>query len=291
MLQVLPLHEVTKSTLFLESAITDVLCVVLTFGLVGGMASGAMSGGRVAGAILAAFVIASMLGVAGAIVFLRLLDRVKRMPSPRFTMLAYVFVVYGVAESLGFSGAIAALALGFTLANYEALGLPRLIRLAPVGVAASKNAYEFLADIIFLLKTFFFVYLGISIRFGDWRTFGYAAGLVVAVFLARLVVVRLVVSRRATRADAAVMAIMVPKGLAAAVLATVPGQFGLAQGPLMEQFVYMAVFLSVVVTSLLVPVLHMGPIGRLYGAVLAPFPTGLPPGTSHAEPATSAADR
>ena len=74
------------------------------------------------------------------------------------------------------------------------------------------------------------------------------------------------------------MAVMGPKGLAAAVLAGAPSQLGLAQGEAMQQFTYMTVLASVALTSLLVPQLQVGPVGRLLGRVFRSFGAAREPG-------------
>lgn len=49
------------------------------------------------------------------------------------------------------------------------------------------------------------------------------------------------------------VAIMAPKGLAAAVLAGVPLQYGIEAGQLMQDFTFMVVFVSICLTAFLLP--------------------------------------
>ncbi|MBP1606704.1 MAG: hypothetical protein H6Q08_2078, partial [Acidobacteria bacterium] len=74
------------------------------------------------------------------------------------------------------------------------------------------------------------MYLGISVRFTDWRLGALAVAAVIAVYAARTAIVRLTMPASMSRWDASVMAVMGPKGLAAAVLAGVPIQMGIVQG-------------------------------------------------------------
>ena len=123
---------------------------------------------------------------------------------------------------------------------------------------------DFLSDLIFILKTFFFVYLGISVRFADWRLAALALATVLLAYAGRAAVVRLVVPRSTRRFDASVMAVMGPKGLAAAVLAGVPLQRGVEHGEVMQQFTYLVVLASIAVTSLAVPMIDRGPVGAAF---------------------------
>jgi hypothetical protein len=56
---------------------------------------------------------------------------------------------------------------------------------------------------------------------------------------------------------------MVPKGLAAAVLASVPLRMGLPGGETVQDFAYMVVLFSILTTALLVPVLRHPPVASL----------------------------
>ena len=140
-------------------------------------------------------------------------------------VIACVLVTYGLAEVVGASGAIAALTLGFVLGNRGSLGLSRLAAFGDAGERAPRYVLWFLSDIIFLLKTFFFVYLGISVRFADWRLGAVAVLAVIAVYLTRAADRTGVDAGSTSRPDARVMAVLGPKGLAAAVLAGVPLQW------------------------------------------------------------------
>ncbi len=160
---------------------------------------------------------------------------------------------------LGFSGAIAALALGFTLTNRSGLGITTLRWFAHVAeVKTPRYVQAFLTDAIFMLKTFFFVYLGLSIHFGSVPFVLWAALAMGVVYAARAVIVRYTAPSGTPVADANVMAVMVPKGLAAAVLASVPLHRGFPEGAAMQQFTYMAVLISIVLTSVLVPIVQRG---------------------------------
>ncbi|HWO88063.1 MAG TPA: cation:proton antiporter, partial [Gemmatimonadales bacterium] len=166
MVRGLKIGERTSTILILESAITDVLCIVMTVGLMTAALTGELSPFRMLGTILSAMLFAALLGALGATAWLRALDVVRRLPNTLFATVAFVFLVYGVTELLGFSGAIAALAFGVALTNHERIGVDRLARLKLDKLATlSPLERDFFAEVGFLLKTFFFVYLGLSMRF------------------------------------------------------------------------------------------------------------------------------
>ena len=81
---------------------------------------------------------------------------------------------------------------------------------------------SFFAEAVFLLKTFFFVYIGLSVQLGDRPLLLQSLGLVLCLLLLRIPVVRLSLPHQLPRKDAVDASLMVAKGLAAAALASLP---------------------------------------------------------------------
>ncbi len=95
--------------------------------------------------------------------------------------------------------------------------------------------------------------------------------LVLLMVATRAVVVRLVVKKDTSIHDASVMSIMVPKGLAAAALATLPLQLGVQQGEMILGIVYSVILFSVLGTSLLVFGVHRTKLRRSYAHFFRDF--------------------
>jgi len=262
----------SATILFLESAVGDVFSIVITLALLDGLRAGNMRWWPVAGTLLASFLIASVLGALGAIFWSNLLSRVRTLQNGMFTTAAFVFLIFGATEMLGYSGAIAALVFGIGLGNVAWHGMllsRRFPSLAPVGL--NEREKTFFAEIVFLLKTFFFVYIGLSIELTNlhWIAFG---GLVtLLIFVARVPVVRFGVDKSIARQDACRMAAMAPKGLAAAVLASLPMEQHLPGGDLIQNSTYSVVLWSIVLTSLLVFLQERTFVGGLYRRIFAGY--------------------
>jgi len=166
---------------------------------------------------------------------------------------ACVFVVFGLVELLGFNGPIAALAFGITLGNLKPMPFPffkKGLRLESGGLTDVEKA--FFGEIAFLLKTFFFIYLGISLEMISTELMILAAVFTGVIFLLRILSVRLTVGRTERAKDASFIAVMAPRGLTAIVLAAIVLQQGVIGGELIKNLTYGVVVLSVVLTSLLV---------------------------------------
>lgn len=257
------------TVLVMESALTDVLCIVAVFALLQVAAEGQLHAGQVVGSVLAALVFAALIGVVGGIGWLFVLGHVRGFPNTISSTLAYVFIVYGTTEYLGFSGAIAALALGVALSNHQHLGLERVasagLRIEPL----NQQDLDFAREAVFLLKTYFFVYLGISIGVGAADVALVGAAIVALLFAVRLLLTRWVFrAPEYTLRDTAIASMMGPKGLAAAVLATLPLPEGIDGGETIRDLAYMVVLQSIALTALLVILLPWPPVQRLYGWLL-----------------------
>jgi len=221
----LRIREGTRSLLSVESSINDVLSIVITVALIEAYNLGEFDIASVSGDLIAAFLVAIIFGVVGAFVWSILLNRIHAIKNAMFTTPAFVFVIFGIAETLGFSGAIAALAFGVTIGNIESIRFSIFKpspTSEPVGLTDVEKA--FFSEVAFLLKTFFFVYLGISLELisGDLIMLGLL--LTVLAFILRIPAVKLSVKRSVPIKDISIISVMVPKGLAAVVLASIPLQ-------------------------------------------------------------------
>jgi potassium/hydrogen antiporter len=274
MIRVLAPGEHASTILVLESALTDVLCIVFTFGLLDAYRMGELQTGRLLGQVLASFLMATLIGVLGAAGWAIFLKRVRSFPNTIFTTFAYLFVIYGVAEYLGFSGPITALSFGVAMTN-----LPSNVGVKFKGLSAlafekvSEVERTVFSEAVFLLKTFFFIFLGSSLRFGDRRLLLLGALVTIVLFTARALAVRYWMPRSLSRRDAALMASMGAKGLAAAVLATIPMEHGLPGGQAVQDVANAVVLWSIVACSGLTALVESR-FHEVYTSFFSAFPAG-----------------
>lgn len=257
------------TVLVLESALTDVLSIVGVFALLQIHTEGDVVPGRLVGTVLASLIFAAVIGLLGGIGWLMVLGKVRNFPNTISSTLAYVFIVYGLTEMLGYSGAIAALALGVSLTNFQKFHLYRIPYIDKSIVPLNEIDLAFYSEAVFLLKTYFFVYLGISIHFSDFALAVAAISMVSVVYIMRLGLARVVFSNDGySLRDTAIASMMAPKGLASAVLATLPLQYGVAGGEMIRNTTYMVVLVSITLTALLVMIYPNRYAQRLYGLIL-----------------------
>jgi cell volume regulation protein A len=265
----LRLSEKPATVLVLESALTDVLSIVGVFALLQIHTQGGVEPGRLAGSVLASLIFAAVIGVIGGIGWLLVLGKVRDFPNTISSTLAYVFIVYGVTQILGFSGAIAALALGVSLTNFQKFHLYRIPNVDRNIVPLNETDLAFCSEAVFLLRTYFFVYLGISIHFSDALLAVTGISMVLMVYAMRLGLTRFVFRDPGySLRDTAFASMMAPKGLAAAVLASLPLEYGVAGGEVIRDTTYMVVLVSITFTALLVILYPNRFVQRLYARTL-----------------------
>jgi NhaP-type Na+/H+ or K+/H+ antiporter len=113
------------------------------------------------------------------------------------------------------------------------------------------------------MKTFLFVYIGVSMRLSGPATLLAGALVAALLFLVRLPAVHLSLAPSCTtRFDAAMCGAMGAKGLAAAVVASIPVQMGLPRGQELQLLVFAGVLATIVATAGLVLVLERGWLPR-----------------------------
>lgn len=246
------MSEKTRTILVLESAFSDVFTLAVPLTLLSAYKIGRVDVAFVTGQMIAAFILAAMLGVVGAFGWGILLNRMRTLQNTVFTTPAFVFILYGIVELLNYSGPIAALAFGITLGNMDVLGPPIMRNaLSPKPISLTENERAFFSEAVFLLRTFFFVYIGISVHLEDWWMMALGAIITGALFLARIPIVRLSVPSTTATKDASFMATMIPKGLGAAVLASLPAQQGVEGGEMIQSIVFSIILCSTFFTTIL----------------------------------------
>lgn len=249
----------TRVTLTLESAISGVLCIVVSLAFIEGYKLGNVSVGSMLGRVLASVLMALVIGTVGGIVWSSFMDRIRKLQNSMFLTPAFVFVIYGIAESLGYSGAIATLSFGLVLGNPEYFEMSFLKKLKLRDMTPlEENEKSFFKEFVFILKTYFFVYIGICIPFSNPMALAYGAVIAASLFVVRFILIA-VVGRKNTPEDRLTVSMMIPKGLVSAVLASMPEQANTAAGytiipgaEIIKHITYSVIFCSIIICSLLV---------------------------------------
>jgi cell volume regulation protein A len=219
------IKEKTKAMLIMESVMTDVLVIVATLSLLSIIQLGEFNLLLVARELIVKFLVGGAIGFAAGIAWLYVLDRLQNQPLSYMITVAALFIIAAVVEMspLSSSGAVAALAFGLAMGNRRFVK-KRLTSLS-LSILSEDHIHQFHSEITFFVRTFFFVYLGLSFRFDSFTATHLVVGLLVislAVLVRRISTsVAVAIGELGVQEEKAVFALM-PRGLAAAVLATLP---------------------------------------------------------------------
>lgn len=250
----LKIAQGTKTALIIESTFSDVVCIIMTLGFMQMLKYNEMRITMMIGGLISSFLLAALIGAVAAVFWSNLLSKVRRLDNNIFLTPAFVFVIYSLSEMLGYSGPISALAFGVMLGNIEVLHQIPVFDNFPVlkPIQLSYIEKSFFGEAVFLLKTFFFVYIGLSIQMTHFSVV--LAGFIFALVLyfIRVPVVKLATEKKVTQFDAIISSIMVPKGLVSAVLVAVVVQAGISNAAIMEELTYSVILFTIVFTTILV---------------------------------------
>ncbi|MNJ85334.1 K(+)/H(+) antiporter NhaP2 [compost metagenome] len=237
----------TSTTLIIESAETDVFTLAIPLAILGLMVSGDFSVKTLISQFITSLVLAIVFGILGALFWAFILNKLPTLKATKFSTPAFLFLLYGLSEYLNYSGPLTALTFGIVIGNLSYFEPKILRKIIPnQRIILPEEERTFFSEIVFLLRTFFFVFIGISIRINriDWLLWG--ALITFIVYLVRIIVVKLVISSETPVLDRAVMSFMIPKGLGAAVIATLPIQQGHMDGAIIQSICFAVILSSTV---------------------------------------------
>ncbi|MBS7616894.1 cation:proton antiporter [Candidatus Bathyarchaeota archaeon] len=217
--------EKCATILSLESAITDILCIVFSLVIIEVILKGAVEPVTVGQSIASRFSTGIVLGLIFGLLWLSVLKRIAKAPYAYMLTLAVVLLAYAISEFLGGSGSLCSLLFGIVLGNEKEIY--KILRMdKATGTVIDAGLKRFESEIAFLLRTFFFVYIGLIISIGEIKTVLIGVILSLILLLTRFGAVKIATARCTELVkERPIMSFLLTRGLAAAVLATLPMQY------------------------------------------------------------------
>lgn len=240
------INENTEVVLSLESVIDDILCVVGSLVVIGIIMTGYADILIISRDIAGQFSIGAVIGVVFGVIWLSILRRVAKEPYAYMLTLAVVLFGYTVSEYLGGSGALSSFLFGLVLGNEKDI-FKILKRESSRSLIVDAGLRRLQEEIAFLIRSFFFVYLGlIAVSIDSYSLFW---GIIISFLLLiiRFGVVKLATIRSPYFKEHSLMTMMLTRGLVAAILATLPMQYGLLYADL-----YLNITLVVVISTAII---------------------------------------
>lgn len=238
-------QSTTSTTLIIESTETDVFTLAIPISILGFMTTGEISTNTLLSHFVSSVVIAIIIGVGGGFLWSFILNKFPNFKSTKFSTPAFLFILYGITEYLNFSGPLTALSFGISIGNLKYLEPKMLEKFIPNHrILLSKREKDFFGEIVFLLRTFFFVFIGLSLKIDKPNWLFWGAVITLVLFLARIIAVKMVIAKSTPVIDKAAISIMIPKGLGAAVIATLPIQQGVPNGEIIQSVCFAVILFS-----------------------------------------------
>ncbi len=248
------------SILTLESALTDVIAIVLAITMIELKVLKVIEIKSVLSQIASLFSIAGLVAILGGFLWIFIEKEVLERDKNYIMTVAYVVIVYIIAEYLGGNGAIASLIFGIVLTNSKTLISIAQRIMTPwkkaqtssdkktLGDVVSKREKMFYDEISFFLKTFFFVYIGLLLNIRNLKVVYMGTGIAISVMLLRTLTSLL--TRKFEKPERLLINALFARGIApAAIILTAVGR-GVLKDQLIIDIVYFVITATIILSSL-----------------------------------------
>jgi len=245
LVQKIRISDDAKSMLSFESALTDIFAVIIAFVLFEAALSGELSLDLLGITIGKAILVGLVLGFGVGIPWMFVISKLKNAQHSYMLTIGMVFLLFFLATSFGESGALTALVFGLMLGKKTYFS--RLLKVKFPEDTIDNSLHN---QVTFLVRAFFFVFVGLLASFAqlEYVIFGIVAA--IAIYIGRIIITKSVLVRGFSKLDKRVTSVMIPRGLAAAVLATFPLSMGLPNAEAYPQIIFFVIFTSVLITTI-----------------------------------------
>jgi NhaP-type Na+/H+ or K+/H+ antiporter len=260
-IQQLKLKGQTYSILTLESAGTDVLCIVSAFTVIQILTLNVFSLSSIISRVLSLFLVAGVIGIVAGLLWILVTLFVFKENKSYMVTIAYLILVYVLTEYLSGNGTIATLFVGLILRNSKEVVSKLLLLFHYLKLMKNKNLgnkFEvnvttpsekfFYSQISFFLKTFFFVYVGILFDLSQGWLVLIGGIMAVSILLVRRM------SRYVTKDlegyDQELISGIFARGLAAAAITQVVIEQGIPNTEMLPGIVYAVIVFTIILSSI-----------------------------------------
>lgn len=239
------ISEETKNMLSFESALTDILSTIIAFILFGAILAGQFDLQVLEETLGRSIVVGLVLGFGVGIPWMYVSTKLGNAQHAYMLTLGILFVLFFLANSLGESGALTALVFGLMLGNKSHFA--RILKFKIPRIDLDDPTHN---QLTFLVRVFFFVFVGLMASMGEYIYVILGIGITVLIYFGRIIVGKITLTKRFSLLDKKVTYTMIPRGLAAAVLATFPLTLGLPNAEVYPQIVFVIILSSVIITTI-----------------------------------------
>jgi cell volume regulation protein A len=234
--------EETVSLITLESTLNNVFQVVSFLTIIGLITVGQLDVLVAAQDIAASFSIGGVIGFIFGFVWLHILLKIKRESFASMLTIAIVFIAYYTTKYLGGSGALCTLLFGIVLGNEKSIF--RIIDRKVEEMVFNQYMRHFESEIAFLIRTFFFVYIGLSINITSTIAMVYGTILSMILLGMRTLATYLSTVHSPLKKERKIITVAMSRGLSEAVLSVIFLNYGLPYSTLFQDIAFMVIILT-----------------------------------------------
>jgi len=243
----LKVGEKIETTLCIESVLTDVFCTIGAFTVINILLSGEVSISSALGSVGIAFGVGSLVGLGFGITWLIILEKLKGKPNAYMLTLAMLFLTYVTATNLGGNGALSALFFGLIIGSSRSIA--KLLKFRTT-VSIDDKVRDFHCQISFLIRSFFFVFTGLLFSFSSFMSVFLGLSLTFVFLGIRFVAVKVAAVKSELHDYETLMTVMFPRGLAAAVLASLPLTMLGPEYQIFSEIAFIVILTSIIVCTI-----------------------------------------
>jgi cell volume regulation protein A len=213
------LQEKTKMVLSIESILTDPLCIVVVLAAVFMITTPNANIGDGIKSLVSTFAVGGVVGALIGLLWLPFMHKIRKEQFSYIVTLAVVFLVYSLTEQWwGGAGALSCLTFGLVLGNGKKI--LKILKYSKEGYEMDMETKQFHSLFSFVIRTFFFVYLGMMVSFQRIEFILIGIIVLIALLVFRYIAVWITTFKGGFEIDdKQTMAVLMPRGLAAAILA------------------------------------------------------------------------
>jgi len=254
------ISQEAKNVLSLESIFTDAIVIVIAMLIMRLviLPSQTITVETVSREIVGCIMISLLLGFLLAVALSKIVATVQTKIYGDIFLLAIVILVYGITEQVGGSGALTVFVFALTIANIRHL-IPRMRVEAPSLAERIKDripsfksySRRFYTQIAFLMRTYFFAFLGMIFSIPSIQEF--LAGLALTgclIFMRYLATLIITYKSKIPSRDRIYMTLICGRGLAAAVLSSLLLTYGIVASPIMQDLVTQVIIYTTIISAI-----------------------------------------
>jgi cell volume regulation protein A len=247
-------QEGSATLLSIEATATSIYNIVFFFAFLETRLGGTLNFTEALTLIMAKISVGVIIGVFVGIAFLRILFLLEKEEFTYMVTLGIILLSYVISEELKGSGALTVLILGIILGNNE-----EMFRILgrdhhPLYLSEVKRRLEnFQAEISFILRTFFFVLLGLVFDISQpslFRALAYVLPITGILLASRFLVTSASTWKSPMFSDREIITGMCGLGLTPALLSLIPLQYNLPNSNLYPVIITNLIILTNIITSI-----------------------------------------